>query len=49
MKGATHEIGDPWGLVDETQTKQTGFSSILVTGPQLTLSSEPVVRSAFAG
>ena len=35
--------------VQRNSAYNTGFSSMLVTGQQLTLSSEPVVRSAFAG
>ena len=35
---------------DGTNTApNTGFSSILVTGQQLSLSNEPVVRSALTG
>ena len=46
-KETTHEIGDPWGLVDEKQPKKRARDSVpLCTEFQLVRSKPPVVRSA---
>ena len=45
-KETTHEIGDPWGLVDETKQKRAWDSVPLFTKFQLMRSTPPVVRSA---